>query len=79
MNNMSDLDILNHDIGGQKVIEMSAITFLSWMIGKLNGLEANNPTVIELRMYATGMIIGRMPEYKKIEIIKKLLSLNVQI
>jgi hypothetical protein len=76
---MTDLEILNREIGGQKIFDMSAITFIGWILGKLNGLNPHEPAVIELRYYASSPVIGKMPEYKKIELVRKLLTLNVPI
>lgn len=75
----SDKEILDTNIGGQIIRNMSAITFIGWLAGKLNGLPAYKAATVELTALVSSPPLGSMPEGEKIKVVRKLLELDVQI
>lgn len=76
----NEVELLKLDIGGQKLAEMTAISFLQYVAKKLNNTTMNTATSAELRMMVSNPPMGRtMPDDEKIRIIRKLKSLNVEI
>lgn len=77
---MNELDFLNLTIGGQKVSEMTAFAFLQWMANKVTNIKAFSADAVELTSLIQSPPMSRtMPNEKKIEILRKLERLNIQI
>ncbi len=76
---MTDFELLNYKIGDMSLDEMTAITFLGWVAKKINGLEAKTPTMNELSMLVISPPMGRMSIERKIEIIRKMEGIGIEI
>jgi hypothetical protein len=77
---MNEFQTLNIEIGGIKIKDMSAMTFLQWMANKLNGVKARSSDTVELTALISSPPMSRtMPEADKIKIIRKLIKLGVEI
>jgi hypothetical protein len=75
-----ELEILNKNVGGLTIKEMTAITFFTWVARKLNDVKAYDVRVVELTRLVTSPIGSRtLPDDYKLEIIAKLKSLNIEI
>jgi len=78
MNN--EIDILNTDIGGIILRDMTAITFYQWLAKKLNNINAYSADVVELTSLISSPPMSRkLPDDEKIRIIKKLQKIGIQI
>lgn len=76
---MKDNEILDFKIGEKTVREVTAITFLGWIAGKLNGVAAYSAASEELRLAVAVPPYGQMPELEKVRLFRKLLSLGIQV
>lgn len=78
MNN--ELDILDMNVGGTTLRDMSAMTFYQWMVKKLNEVPAYSADVVELTMLISSPPMSKtVPNDEKIRIIKKLQRIGVKI
>lgn len=76
----SDKEILDYKIDENITIrDISAMTFLAWLAGKLNGVQAYSAAAQELRMAVSGSVYGTMPELEKVRLVRKLLTLDVSV
>lgn len=77
---MTEIDILNTDIGGQKVKDMSCLSFYQWLALKLNNVKTYDPGVVELTLMVKNPPIQRtMTDDAKLSIIQKLMKLNIPL
>lgn len=76
---MTDFEVINLVLGGVPLKDMSSITFLGWVAGKINGQVTNSPTLSELGMMVVHPPMGKMSIENKIEIIRKLEKLGIEI
>ena len=73
-------NILNTVIGGISIKEMTAITFMQFVLTKLNGQPRNDYRVIELSTLCNNPPMRRiMPNEEKIELLIKLKSLGINV
>lgn len=76
----SDKEILDHELPNAGTIrDITSITFVNWVAGKLNGLPAFKAATVELTALVSSPPLGSMPEGEKVKIIRKLLELEVKI
>ena len=76
----ADKEYLDMVIGGQVVRDMSSITFIGVIAGKLNGVKTYTAANQELSLMVSNPPMGyRMPDDEKIRIIKKLESIGVTL
>lgn len=76
----TEIDILNTVVGGMKIREMSAMTFLQYVAKKLNGVDAYSATSTELMMLVANPPMTRvMSDDAKLVIIEKLKKLNIDL
>ena len=76
----SEIDILNTDIGGIKLKDMTAITFFQWVAKKLNSVPAYNSATVELTALISQPPMTRFyADDEKLRIISKLKKLNVPL
>ena len=69
----SDKDILDSKLGGVVLRDMTSITFLHWLSGKLNGVKTYSAVNQELIGFIKNPPMSRvMPEEEKLRIIKRL-------
>lgn len=54
------------------VRDCPTMTFLGWVAGKINGLPQYAQGMAELRGYVTAPPLGKIPELRKVEIIRLL-------
>jgi hypothetical protein len=77
---MNELEILNSEINGVKIKDMNAIPFSHWVAAKLNGVKAYSSAVNELNQLVLHPPMSKkMPDIQKIDIIRKLISIGVEI
>jgi hypothetical protein len=77
---MNEIEILNTEIQGQKIKDMTAIGFLHWVSARINGANAFSSTTNELKTLLTNPPMSRkMPDAQKIEIIKKMVNMGIEI
>ncbi len=77
---MNEIDILNKEIGGVKIQDMSSMVFLQWLAGKLNNVRTFSAVTVELTALVTNPPMSRtMPDDEKVKIIKKLDKIGIQI
>lgn len=76
---MTDFELTEYKIGDMLLKDMTAITFLGWVSNKLNGISQTSPTSSELIMLVRTPPMGQMPMENKIEIIRKLEKLGIEI
>lgn len=77
---MTEIELLDLVIGGQKLKDMSAFSFLQWIALKLNNIDRYNPEVNELTLLVQNPPMSRtMSDDQKILLIRKLQKLNVEI
>lgn len=78
---MTDIEILEYNLGGQIVKDMSALSFFGWLAGKLNNVPITNDGKLnELRMaVANPPMMPRVADETKIKLIRNLLALGITI
>lgn len=77
---MTDKEILDLEVGGMKISDMTAITFLNMMSDKLNGVPAYKAANQELLGLISNPPMSRvMADPEKCRIIRKLLELDVKL
>lgn len=75
---MSELEILNMNVGGMTIKDMSALSFLQWVAKKLNGIKAYTSTANELTMLISNPPMTRsMGDDAKLVIIRKMQNLKL--
>ena len=80
MSELNEFQMLQLDIGGQKIKDMSAFSFLQWMALKLNGVKAFSSNAVELtQLTQVPPMSKNMPDDRKIDIIRKMMALGIQI
>lgn len=75
----SDKDILDYSFGGVTVRESGSMAFISWIANKLNGVSTYTAATQELLSLVRVPPLGRMPEGEKIKIVRKMLSLDIEL
>jgi hypothetical protein len=76
----SDKDILDKDMGGRSLREMTALDFMGWVASKMNGLSSYSAANQELSLFINNPPLGRLyPDGEKVRIVRKLLELDVKI
>jgi hypothetical protein len=77
---MTDLDILNYNIGGMTVKDATAFTFLQWVANKLNGVKAFSADATELVLQVQNPPMSRfMADENKIIMVRRLERIGVQL
>lgn len=77
---MTDYEILHYEIyPGTSLKEVSTITFIGWIAKKINNLPQNLPGVSEVARLITNPPMGKMTETSKIDTIRKLEKMGVEL
>ena len=76
---MTDLELSKIKIGDIAIEEMTSITFLGWVSKKINGLQRYTPAMNELSLMISRPPLGKMSIENKIEVIRKLEKLGIEI
>ena len=76
---MTDLEITQLVLGGVPLADMSSITFLGWVARKIDGQKSGSPALSELGMLVTNPPLGKMSIETKLQIIRKLENLGIEI
>ncbi len=71
-------EILNKEIGGVKISDMSGLAFRQWALKQLDGLSAFKVGVAPL-VQSLNVSIGNMPPEDKIDIIISLRKIGLDI
>ena len=79
MEQLTDIQILELNLGGVLLKDMTALTFFGWLAGKLNGVTiTNDPNLAELRMAVSSPpMMGKVADETKIRCVHKLMALNL--
>lgn len=75
----SDKEILDHSFGGVTIRDAGSMAFISWIANKLNGVSTYTAATQELLSLVRVPPLGRMPEGEKIKVVRKILSLDMEI
>ena len=76
---MTDFELLDFKIGDIAIKDMTTPTFLGIISRKLNGITQNSPISNELMLMVTHPPIGMMSVENKIEVIRKLEKLEIEL
>ncbi len=78
---LTDIEILEMNLGGVVLKDMTALTFFGWLAGKLNNVPiTNNPDLNELRMaVASPPMMPKVADETKIKLVRKLLALGLLV
>lgn len=78
---LTDIQILELNLGGVLLKDMSALTFFGWLAGKMNGVTiTNNPRLAELRMaIANPPMMPRVADETKIKYVRNLIALGITL
>ena len=77
MQNLTDIEILEWNAGGQFIKDMTALSFIGWVAGKLNG-QTINPIIQELRMVVSAPpMTGRLSAESKIATVRKMIEAGI--
>ena len=81
MDEMTDIQILELNLGGVILKDMTALTFFGWLAGKLNNVPiTNDPNLNELRMaIAAPPMMPRVADETKIKCVRKLIKLGIPV
>jgi hypothetical protein len=77
--NSSDKEILDHEMAGTTVRGLGAMSFMAWVINKVNGLETYKAATQELIALAKNPPLGQIPEAEKIKMVRKLMEAGAKI
>ena len=75
----TDKDILDYSIAGSTIRDLGSMTFMSWVLNKVDGAPTYRADTQELIGLAKNAPIGKMPEKEKIRVVRKLLNLDIQL
>jgi hypothetical protein len=77
---MNEYEILNMTIGGMKLKDASAFSFLQWVGEKINGIQAFSANAVELTsLVRTPPMSRNMSDDKKVEIIRRMIALKIPL
>lgn len=81
MENLTDIQILELNLGGVMLKDMTALTFFGWLAGRLNGVTiTNDGRLNELRTaIAFPPMMPRVADETKIKYVRHLIALNIPI
>ena len=75
----SDKEILDHPFGTTTIRDVGSMSFMAWMANKLNGVPTYKAATQELLGLVKNAPMGKIPDEEKVSIVRKLLSLEVEI
>lgn len=81
MEQLSDIQILELNLGGVVLKDMTALTFFGWLAGKLNNVPITNDGKLnELRMaIASPPMMQRVADETKIKYVRNLIALGIKL
>lgn len=81
MEQLSDIQILELNLGGVLLKDMTALTFFGWLAGKLNNVAITNDAKLnELRMaIASPPLMPRVADETKIKYVRNLIALGITL
>ena len=76
---MTDIQILEMNLGGVMLKEMSALTFFGWLAGKLNNVTITNDGKLNELRTAIAMppMMSKVADETKIKYVRNLIALNL--
>lgn len=79
MEPLTDIQILELNLGGVLLKDMTALTFFGWLAGRLNGVTiTNDPKLAELRMAVSAPpMMPRLADESKIKYVRSLIALGI--
>ncbi len=76
---MNEIEILNKEVGGIKIKDMTTITFYQVVAKRLDGVKTFSPVAVELTTLVGSPVATRqLPNDYKLDIIRKLKSINIE-
>ena len=73
-------DILDYLIApATNIRDLGSISFMAWVATKLNGVQTYKAATQELLMMVRNPVIGKLPDDEKVNVVKKLLELGVEV
>lgn len=78
---MTDIEILELNLGGVRLKDMTALTFFGWLAKKLNGVAiTNDPKLNELRMaIASPPLMPKVADETKLKYVRNLIALGITL
>lgn len=77
---MTDKEILDMELGGQKVRDMTSTAFIGYIAGKIDGAPAYRASTVELTALVASPPISRaMPDEEKVRNIRRLLDIGIAL
>lgn len=75
----SDIEILETDVGGQKIKDLSALAFIGFISRKIDG-QISSPAIRELSMLVSAPpLTGRLSDDSKIDMCRKLERVGIEV
>ena len=75
----NDKEILDYQLAGTSIREIGAMSFLSWVLNKVNGVKAYSAATQEILGLAKNPPLGTIPETEKIKIVRKLIEAGAEL
>lgn len=75
----SDKEILDYQLAGTSIRDIGTISFLSWVLNKINGVKAYSAATQEILGLAKNPPLGNILEGEKIKIVRKLIEARAEI
>lgn len=72
-------EILDFAIANTTVRDIGSMSFMSWILGKVNGVQTYKAATQELLALSKNPPLGRIPDEEKVRLVRKLLELDVTL
>lgn len=80
MNKYEDKEILDLELGGVRMRDMSAISFLHWLAKKIDGVPSYSAANQELvAAVAAPPLSNNMPDDEKVRLCRKLQAIGIEL
>jgi hypothetical protein len=72
-------DILDFKIANTTVREIVGMSFMAWILNKINGAPVYKAATQELLALSKNPPMGRIPDEEKVRLVRKLLELDITL
>ncbi len=72
-------EILDFPIANLTIRSIGSMSFMSWVINKINGAPTYKAATQEILALTKNPPLGRIPDEEKVRIVKKLLELDITL
>jgi hypothetical protein len=76
---MTDKEILDTNIGGITIRDITGLSFYSWVANKLDGAPTYKAATQELLALVRSAPMGTVPEEEKLRVCRKLLEIGITL